>query len=305
GERRLSYAALDAHSNRLAHHLRGLGVGPETVVGLLVERSLELLIGLLGILKAGAAYLPLDPSYPAERLSFMVADAGCAVLLTEQGPGERLSQLGLPDGAAAPRLVRLDADWSDIALAPATPPGVAIAPEQAAYVIYTSGSTGTPKGVVVAHAGIPNLAAAQIERFAITDKARVLQFASPSFDAAVSEIMTTLLAGATLVLPTGERSGEPLANLIAAQRVTHATLPPVLLPDLPIELPLQNLIVAGEACSPEQVSRWSRGRRMINAYGPTEITVCATMSETLSCEDSPPPIGRPLWNTRVYVLDGG
>ena len=152
-DRELSYAALDAHANRLAHHLRAQGVGAETVVGLLVDRSLEMVIGLLGILKAGAAYLPLDPSYPAERLSFMLSDAGCAVLVTQQALLDRLAGAGWRSRhgalAAAPRLIRLDADWGAIALEPAHAPGIAIAPEQAAYVIYTSGSTGTPKGVVV------------------------------------------------------------------------------------------------------------------------------------------------------------
>ncbi len=306
-DRELSYAALDAHANRLAHHLRSQGVGAETVVGLLVDRSLELVIGLLGILKAGAAYLPLDPSYPAQRLSFMLSDAGCSVLVTQQALLERAGGLVLAqDGAAnPPRLIRLDADWGAIALEPSHAPAIAIAPEQAAYVIYTSGSTGTPKGVVVAHRGIPNLAAAQIERFAINAKARLLQFASPSFDAAVSEIATALLSGASLVLPSEERSGEPLSKLIVEHKVTHATLPPVLLPELPADLPLQSLIVAGEACPAEEVTRWSPGRRMINAYGPTEITVCATMSDALSGGETSPPIGRPIWNTRVYVLDGG
>ena len=305
-DRELSYAALEAHANRLAHHLRGAGVGPESVVALCVERSLEMVIGLIGILKAGAAYLPLDPSYPAERLGFMLEDAGAAVVVTQQGLLERLPVLSRPQGRrGAPRLIRLDADWGAIALQPATAPELRIEPEHPAYVIYTSGSTGTPKGVVVAHGGIPNLAAAQIERFAITAQARVLQFASPSFDAAVSEIATALLSGATLVLPPGERSGEVLSSLIVEQKVTHATLPPVLLSDLSPELPLQSLIVAGEACSPEAVARWSAGRRMINAYGPTEATVCATMSEALSGGETPPPIGYPIWNTRVYVLDGG
>ena len=178
-------------------------------------------------------------------------------------------------------------------------------PQNTAYVIYTSGSTGTPKGVAVSHGGIPNLAAAQIDRFAVTAEARVLQFASPSFDAAISEIATVLISGGSLILMAADdRGGEALGNLIRGQGVTHATLPPVVLADLPADLPLQTLVVAGEACSAELVERWSVGRRMINAYGPTETTVCATMSEPLSGR-SMAPIGRPITNTQVYVLDSG
>ena len=198
----------------------------------------------------------------------------------------------------------LDADWPAIAQQPTTAPAVALDPHNTAYVIYTSGSTDAPKGVAVAHSGIPNLAAAQIDRFAITSQARILQFASPSFDAAISEIATVVKSGATLVLPSEERSGHALARLIREREVTHATLPPVLLADLPEDLPLQTLIVAGEACPPDVAARWSPGRRMINAYGPTETTVCATMSEALAGAGVP-AIGRPIWNTRVYVLDGG
>ena len=174
--------ALDARANQLAHHLRGLGVGPEVIVGLCVERSLEMLVGLLGILKAGGAYLPLDPDYPAERLAFMLEDAGARRCCS---PSRRCA-------SSLPRIVapssRLDADWPVIARQPATAPHHGLHPHNTAYVIYTSGSTGTPKGVAVSHGGIPNLAAAQIEHFAITAEACVLQFASPSFDAAISEI---------------------------------------------------------------------------------------------------------------------
>src|SRR5262249_9310810 len=162
-----------------------------------------------------------------------------------------------------------------------------------------------PKGVVVTHGGIPTLAAAQIERFAITSQARILQFASLSFDAALWELVSALTSGASFILMTdGERSGDALARLVRAHAVTHATLPPALLGDLPADLPLETLVVAGEACAPDVVARWSRGRRMINAYGPTEATVCATMSEALAGAIVP-PIGRPIWSTRVYVLDGG
>ena len=290
-------ASSTARANRLAHHLRALGVGPEMVVGLCVERSPAMLVGLLGILKAGGAYLPLDPGYPAERLAFMLADAGAPVLVTQSALVDRLPAHGA-------RIVRLDADAPAIAAQPTSAPAPALDPHNTAYVIYTSGSTGEPKGVAVAHGGIPNLAAAQIDRFGITSEARLLQFASPSFDAAISEIATVLASGAALVLPAEQRGGDALARLIREQHVTHATLPPVLLADLPEDLPLETLIVAGDICSPDAVARWSAGRRMINAYGPTETTVCATMSDALAGAEVP-PIGRPIWNTRAYVLDAG
>ena len=200
--------------------------------------------------------------------------------------------------------MRVDADAAAIAAQPASAPAVTLDPHHPAYVIYTSGSTGTPKGVVVTHGGIPNLAAAQIDGFGITSQARVLQFASPSFDAAVSEIATVLASGAALVVPAAERSADALSSLIRRHDVTHATFPPVLLAELPVDLPLPTLIVAGEACSADAAARWSRGRRMINAYGPTETTVCASMGEVTAAEGVP-AIGRPIWNTRIYVLDGG
>src|SRR6185436_2167290 len=164
--RTLSYAELDAHANQLAHHLVSLGVGPETVVGLCVERSPEMVIGLLGILKAGGAYLPLDPAYPAERLAFMLRDAAAPLLLTQSELCERLAPA--LEAAGSARIVKLDTDWGAIARHPTTAPQTQPHPQHPAYVIYTSGSTGTPKGVVVTHGGIPNLAAVQIDRFAIT-----------------------------------------------------------------------------------------------------------------------------------------
>ena len=294
----LSYGELDARSSQLAHHLRALGVGPEVVVGLCLERSLEMLVALLAILKAGGAYLPLDPDYPRERLAFMLEDAGAPVLVTHSALRARLPGHGA-------RIVCLDADGPAIAQHPTSAPASGLLPQNPAYVIYTSGSTGAPKGVVVAHSGIPNLAATQIDRFAITSEARILQFAPLSFDAAIWEIAAALASGAALVC-TGSGAQRRCSGtwLIHAQGVTHATLPPVLLADLPEDLPLQTLIVAGEACPAAVVARWSPGRRMINAYGPTETTVCATMSEAL-VGALVPPIGRPIWNTRVYVLDGG
>ncbi len=294
----LTYAELDARANQLAHHLRRLGVGPEVVVGLCVERSLEMVIGLLGILKAGGAYLPLDPDYPSERLAFILEDAGTPVLVTQSKLVDRLP-------VASGCVVRLDAERLAIARHPTTAPASGLLTNNTAYVIYTSGSTGTPKGVTVTHEGIPNLTSVKIDHFAITAQARVLQLASLSFDAAVWEIATTLAAGAVLILaPAAERSGDALASLIRKHKVTHAALSPVLLGTLPEDLPLPNLMVAGEACPADVAARWCNGRRMINAYGPTEATVCTSMSEPLRGEGIP-PIGRPIRNRRAYVLDPG
>src|SRR5262249_20322189 len=179
-DQRLTYGELDAHANQLAHHLRGLGVGPEVVVGLCVERSLEMLIGLLGILKAGGAYLPLDPDYPPDRLAFMLADARAPVLVTQSA---LLDQLPAHDA----RTLSLDTDWPHIALQPAVAPNVALHPTNAAYVIYTSGSTGAPKGVAVAHRNLANLSSAQTSDFPMQPGDRVLGAASISFDASIEQ----------------------------------------------------------------------------------------------------------------------
>ncbi|MBL8668985.1 MAG: AMP-binding protein, partial [Rhodospirillales bacterium] len=189
---------------------------------------------------------------------------------------------------------------------PAGPPTdadrrTALRPGHPAYLIYTSGSTGAPKGVVVSHAGLPNLAHVQSRLLGPDETSRVLQFAALTFDAAVWELVGTLGAGAALVLAApDERAGAPLAALLRTAAITHATLPPTVLPGLsPGGLPaLATLVVAGEACSGELAARWSRARRLINAYGPTETTVCATVSALLE-GSAPPPIGKPVANTRV------
>ncbi|KPI15380.1 amino acid adenylation domain protein [Actinobacteria bacterium OK074] len=278
GSTQLTYAELNARANRFAHTLLDRGVGAEDVVAFALPRSAELVVGLLGAMKAGAAYLPVDPEYPRARREFMLADARPALLVDD--PATVTATDGHPDSN----------------------PEVAVDVRNPAYVIYTSGSTGLPKGVVVTHAGIAHLVAAQVERFAIDADSRVLQFASPSFDASVSELYTALLTGATLVLPP---PGAPLAALTDdGYGITHVTLPPSVLAALDEGvLGVSTLVVAGEACAPELVQRWAPGRRMVNAYGPTETTVCATMSVPLEPSASVPPIGRPIVNTRVYVLD--
>jgi amino acid adenylation domain-containing protein len=295
----LTYQQLNHRANQLAHHLQKLGVGPEVLVGICVERSLEMVVGMLGILKAGGAYVPLDPAYPPERLAFMLEDASVGVLLTQA----RLVE-SIPKHQG--RIVCLDTDWEIIERQSEENPGCCLTPENLAYVIYTSGSTGQPKGVLVAHSGLSNLVTAQIRIFNVQPNSRVLQFASLSFDASASEVVMALLAGATLVMGTRDSllPGPNLIQLLRDFRVTTVTLPPSVLAVLPAnELPaLRTIIVAGEACSRDLVAKWSSGRRFFNGYGPTECTVGTTMIE---CTDSKvaPPIGRPLPNTQVYILD--
>ena len=299
----LSYGELNARANRLAHYLMARGVGPESTVGICLPRSPEMIVALLGVLKAGAAYLPLDPEYPVQRLTFMLQDAAPVCVLTVSGMRMVLEQ-GI-------EILSLDKGEIPIALsqmAARNPVRVSsLLQPHIAYMIYTSGSTGHSKGVVVTHAGLQALAGAQVECFGITSTSRILQFANLSFDASVSEMVMALTVGAALVLiKEARRSNAELSEEVAAQAVTHATLPPAILSTLdPSEgLALQTIIVAGETCSKELVSRWAQGRLMINAYGPTETTVCAAMSAPL-LDEIAPPIGKPIWNTRVYVLDRG
>jgi amino acid adenylation domain-containing protein/non-ribosomal peptide synthase protein (TIGR01720 family) len=300
GGQELSYLELNARANQLAHYLRTLAIGPESLVGLCLERSAGMLVGLLGVLKAGGAYVPLDPAYPPERLAYILSDAGIQVLLTEK----KLTNVLPAHGA---RVVCLDTEWPAIALQSSTNPGQVVMPHNAGYVIYTSGSTGRPKGVVVTHGGMVNLAHAQRQIFGLGQDDAVLQFASPSFDAAVWEWLMALTAGAQLVISssTDRLVGPVLEEIISTRSVTVATLPPSALSTLSGEpLPgLRTLVVAGEACPVDLVRQWAPGRRMLNAYGPTESTVCATVSSPLN-EAGDRPIGRPMANTEMYVLDG-
>ncbi|MEU1038520.1 non-ribosomal peptide synthase/polyketide synthase [Streptomyces sp. NPDC005907] len=287
--RQLTYAELDRAANRLAHRLIGRGAGPERIVALALPRAAETVVAQLAVAKTGAAFLPVDPAYPEQRREFMVRDAGAALVLDD--PADVWVEAG-PDTAPT------DADRT-----------TALTPHHPAYVIYTSGSTGTPKGVVVTHSGLAAFAAAAADRYEAGPGDRVLQFASPSFDASVLELCVSLLTGAALV--TGEEGplvGERLAQILADRAVTHTLIPPAALATVPPEaagsLPhLRTLIVGAEACPADLVRRWAPGRRMINSYGPTEATVVATWTGPLTPEAGAPPIGRPAGATRVYVLD--
>ncbi|HZI48357.1 MAG TPA: amino acid adenylation domain-containing protein, partial [Pyrinomonadaceae bacterium] len=299
GQEQLSYRELNQKANQLAHHLRGLGAQPEMLIGIMMERSMEMVISVLAVLKAGAAYVPLDPSYPRDRLSFMLEDAGLSLLLTQ----DRLRGL-IPSSRI--KLVCPDSERVVVEVQSLDNPPLTVRGENLAYVIYTSGSTGKPKGVMITHLSLCNLAYAQIAAFHLSAHERVLQFASPSFDASVSELFKTLLAGGTLCLAHkhGSFSVPEMLDVLQDQRITTVTLPPSVLRALPVvELPeLRQLIVAGEACRNE-VQAWQRvGRRVFNAYGPTEATVCATVYECEGATASP-PIGRPIGNVEVYVLD--
>ncbi|AKU93613.1 Peptide synthetase [Labilithrix luteola] len=293
----LTYGELDARANRLAHHLRDMGVGPEVLVAVCMDRSSDLIVALLGVLKAGGAYLPLDPTYPASRLAFMVSDAAPKTLVTQAHLEGLLSGI--------PNVVRVDADADAIAQKPATAPENTTGPRNLAYVIYTSGSTGQPKGAMTEHRNLVHLAEAQRIALGMTENARVLQFSALSFDAGIWELATTLTVGATLcLLPPGRAPlGPDLGRLIQSQLISFITLIPSILPDIPLDLlsSVDTLIVAGEACSAELVERFGKGRRFVNAYGPTECTVCATLA--VCTPGGTPPIGRPLANVRVHVLD--
>ncbi|MFG3283165.1 amino acid adenylation domain-containing protein [Streptomyces sp. NPDC048111] len=303
----LTYAQLDARASRLAHVLIARGAGPETIVALALPDPVEMTAAVFAVLKAGAAYLPVDPKYPADRIAFMLADSAPSLLVTTEELAGRLPAPGcetlLTDTAgtadalaAAPERAPVDADRR-----------AALAPHHPAYVIYTSGSTGRPKGVMVDHAGFAAMVASLISKFGVGTDSRVLKFASFSFDASVWELSLSLLAGGTLVVADEECRvpGRPLVDLLHRHRVNLAGLPPVVVGALPegSTLPADlTLIVAGEACPPHVVERWAHQVRMFNGYGPTEAVLASTVSDPLSGAGHP-PIGRPTEAHRVYVLD--
>ena len=301
GEEQLSYTELNRRADRLARRLRRLGVGPEVVVGVVSERSAEAVVSLLGVLKAGGAYLPLDPGYPPDRIAFMLEDSGARLVVAGRG------QASFVPAGADVRVVVADAEGVDEETRGEAVNVARPNERNAAYVIYTSGSTGRPKGVCVEHVGVCNLVAAQVRAFQITPESRVYQFASLSFDASVSEVFTALAAGATLELgrPDANHAGRELARELRERCVSVVTLPPAVLATMPEEETdmLRTLVSAGEACAAEVVRRWAPGRLFINAYGPTEATVCASLKVCDGHEPGAPSVGRPMSNTRAYVLD--
>ncbi len=298
----------------------------ERIVAVLLPRGIEMMVAVLATLKAGCAYLPLDPSYPPSRLRFMCDDAQPLALLTQASLLD-LAQHMAPACAPEPDLEGPHTEGSHIvvmankAASPASTPASSAkrpGPADPAYVIYTSGSTGQPKGVVLTHGGLQNLASWQQQYFNVGPGDRVLQFASFSFDACTWEWVMALCHGASLYLATSEAlmPGDALYRTLVEQRITHATLPPVALSAMadqahaattqgaPLLPELQTLIVAGEACPASVLATWARGRRFVNAYGPTETTICASTHEChADTPDGLVPIGRPIAGTHIHVLN--
>jgi amino acid adenylation domain-containing protein len=303
GEQTISYARLNQRANQLAHRLLGLGVKPDDRVAICADRGVDMVVALLGILKAGGAYVPLDPAYPADRLAFMLADSAPVALLTQSALDGRLAAAGLPT------IVLDDAGDGAPAEANPDPAALGLAPHHLAYLIYTSGSTGTPKGVMNRHDGLCNLACAQSAAFEVGAASRVLQFASFSFDASISEIVMALASGASLVLAAADAMlpGEPLLDTLRGHGITHVTLPSAALAVCgdPAGLPRMTLIVAGDVCPPDLARNWSAHHALFNAYGPTEATVCSTIYRCDGDGDGAAAvsIGRPMANTQIYILD--
>jgi amino acid adenylation domain-containing protein len=311
----LNYRELNQRANQLAHFLRDKGVGPDTLVGICVHRSLEMLVGMLGVLKAGGAYVPLDPAYPADRLAFMIDDAGLSLVLTQ----ERLIN-DLPDGRA--ELLCLDKDWIRIASESGENPTPNVDPTNLAYVIYTSGSTGNPKGVMIEHRSLVNFTITSASAYEIGPADRVLQFASLCFDLSVEEIYPALTQGATIVLRTDEMisSARDFMHYCKEWRATILDLPTAYwheltdaLNQVDLELPeaVRLVIIGGEKAAFDRVGAWQarvgERVRLVNTYGPTETTVAVTMCDLRPQDENSrkkvAPIGRPLANATAYLLD--
>ncbi len=308
GDRQLSYAEVDAASSRLARYLIGLGAGPEQLVAMVMPRSEQVIITLLAILKTGAAYLPIDPDHPVKRIAYILAEASPACIITTS---EQVT--GLPE-TAIPVILADDLSVAS-AVAAQSPAAITdadrLAPldlQNLAYVIYTSGSTGTPKGVATSHVGIASLAAGQIEQMGVEPGMRILQLASIGFDPSVSDLVTAFGTGSALVIrPPGLLLGGDLGDVLEEYEIGYVEITPKALAAIPARaLPaLKVLNVSSEAWPGELLERWGEGRRVYNTYGPTESTVTTSMSASLSLAATRglPPIGRPIINTRAYVLD--
>ncbi|WP_165396227.1 AMP-binding protein [Streptomyces sp. F001] len=308
-ERSLTYGELAAEAGRLARYLLDAGVGPECRVAVVVERSAAMAVALLAVAMSGGVYVPVDADYPADRTEYLLRDSAPAVVVCVAHTRDVI-----PEGYAGRVVVTDDpAEAATLAGYPGGPIRDDERPhplrgENAAYVIHTSGSTGRPKGVAVPHHGLRNLVVENTRRYALDVDARVLQLVSPSFDVAMADIWPVLCAGGRLVLapPRLALSGDELTDLVRTRRITHAAIPPTFLAQMPYDrLPdLRVLITGGEALPVELCRQWSADRAMYHQYGITEATVVSTAGR-IGDHHGPLPIGRPVANTRVYVLDEG
>lgn len=303
----LSYGKLNQQANQLANYLQGVGIGPNVPVGILLDRSNEMILAIFAVLKAGGAYLPLDPTYPQERLSYMLANSRAPVLIT-------VSDLAKNQQDYDGKMITLDGDWSQISQEDDKNLDTSISPETFAYVIYTSGSTGKPRGVAVSHRNLVHSTVARNYYYDDNPESFLLQ-SSFTFDSSIAGIFWTLCTGGKLVLPPAriEQDMNQLADIIASQQVTHTLSLPslyMLLLEMADPMKLQSLrtvIVAGEACQPELVQSHFKLMptvKLFNEYGPTETTVWSTAIQIgTEYSDQPVPIGKPIPNTQNYILD--
>jgi amino acid adenylation domain-containing protein len=311
GEEQLSYSELDARANQLTRHLLAQGVRTEDVVAILLDRSVGMIVSMLAVLKAGAAYLPMDPSYPRERLSFMLTDSGASALIST-------SSLLDETELEAPQTIRLDDYVLEVMLEQYQSHAItnaeqttALTAQNLAYLIYTSGSSGTPKGAGNTHLGAYNSVDLSIAQLKLNNSSRALQFKSFAFDASFLEIMPVLCSGGALYLiEDAAVRQDPLAlgKFIVTHQISHADIPPVMLPEIPLESlsSLNTLIVGGEASTADLVRRHASHCQMFNCYGPTEAAVCVAYAGPLDAEmdaGALVPIGRPVQNTQIYILD--
>jgi amino acid adenylation domain-containing protein len=309
-ETRLSYRELNRRANQLAHYLRRAGVGPEVRVGICLERSPEMLVGLLGILKAGGSYVPIDPGYPQQRVALMVKEGQLGIILTQERWRAGLAGQGV-------QLVVMDRDWEQLAAEREQNPEVKLDGENLVYTIYTSGSTGRPKGVELRHRGLLNYIPYAAQVMEVTAADRFLQFASLSFDTAVEEIFVTLTSGARLVLRTDAMlsSVEKFLETCAQWQVTildpptaywHEVVAQLAAKNLSLPASLRVVFVGGERVLEERVKQWRElvtEVKLFNGYGPTETTIVALMEELSKAANGAVTIGRPVANTSAYILD--
>ena len=295
----LTFDELNKAANKLSNYLLSKNVKPEMRIGVFVERSFDMIISILAVMKAGCVYVPIDTVYPIDRIKSIVNDAEIEVIISHSKHCNKIEEI-------VNEVVCLDTEEENLKTMDDSNPNVFLDEQNLAYSIYTSGSTGKPKGVMLTHKGLSNLVKNQTQIFGITKESKVLQLASLSFDASVSEIFTSLVNGATLHLVSQDvlLSGSALINEINERKVSVATIPPSLLAVLPSDkLPeLKTLVSAGEACTKDVVQKWSNGRKFINAYGPTEVTVCAT-TYNIENSDEILSIGSSINGINSYILD--